>query len=188
MMSSAVKEFLFQKKLISDSLLSENEFQNDTNNNEESDLELFKSSEIIADHFKIDFSWTQAPVGSEIFFTLNDFTKSVTGVTKGIKVAREGKTDIFTITYSSNSAYAAAIVANTIVDKFRETRMEQKKEAIRYSFDFVDKQLDEIQENLKESENELSRFKSSGQIMTIASSSTGTCWFLKQTGSRKAYY
>ncbi len=179
------KRIFISEETVSDSLQSENELQNNTDNNEESDLELFKSSEIITDHFKIDFAWTEAPDGSEIFFTLNDFTKSVTGVTKGINVAREGKTDIFTITYSSNSAYAAAIVANTIVDKFRETRMEQKKEAIRYSFDFVDKQLGEIQENLKESENDLSRFKSSGQIMTIASSSQELVGFLSRLEAEK---
>jgi capsular exopolysaccharide synthesis family protein len=49
--------------------------------------------------------------------------------------------------------------------------LDQKKELIRYSFDFVDKQLNEIQGDLQKSEDQLSSFKASGQIMTIDASS-----------------
>jgi len=121
--------------------------------------------------FQIKFNWKDAPINSRLLISFNDYNKVVIGVNKNVKVAREGKTDIFSITYSSSSATSAAVITNTIVDKYRETRLNQKKELIRYSFNFVDKQLNEIQSDLKKSEDQLSSFKASGQIMTIDASS-----------------
>jgi len=121
--------------------------------------------------FQIKFDWTEAPVKSHLLISFNDYNKTVTGITAGTKVAREGKTDIFSITYSASSATSAAVITNTIVDKYREARLTQKKDLIRYSFNFVDKQLNEIQGDLKKSEDQLSSFKASGQIMTIDASS-----------------
>ncbi len=100
-------------------------------------------------------------------------------------MGREGKTDIFNITYSANSATSATVIANTIVDKYREARLTQKKDLIRYSFDFVDKQLKEISEKLKESEGELASFKASGQIMTIDASSQELVQFLSNLEAEK---
>lgn len=135
--------------------------------------------------FNVDFYWSEAPVGSELSFTLKDFPTSVQVVTNKTKVSREGKTDIFSIVYSSSSALASATIANKIVDEFRSSRMLQKREAIRYSFDGVDKQLNEVQENLKKSENELSSFKASGQIMTIDASSQELIGFLSKLEAEK---
>ncbi len=121
--------------------------------------------------FQIKFNWKDAPINSQLLISFNDYNKVVIGVNKNVKVAREGKTDIFSITYSSSSATSAAVITNTIVDKYREARLNQKKDLIRYSFNFVDKQLNEIQSDLKKSEDQLSSFKASGQIMTIDASS-----------------
>jgi capsular exopolysaccharide synthesis family protein len=140
---------------------------------------------LIAPNFSIDISWSEAPVGSEINFTLTDFVTTVNTTTNKTKVGREGKTDIFNISYSSSSPYAAALIANTIVEKFRESRMMQKKEAIRFSFKSVDEQVAEVQEKLKQSENELSNFKSSGQLMTIDASSQEIIGFLSNLEAEK---
>lgn len=121
--------------------------------------------------FQIKFNWKDAPINSWLLISFNDYNKVVIGVNKNVKVAREGKTDIFSITYSSSSATSAAVITNTIVEKYREARLNQKKDLIRYSFNFVDKQLNEIQSDLKKSEDQLSSFKASGQIMTIDASS-----------------
>ncbi len=45
--------------------------------------------------------------------------------------------------------------------------MEQQKQTVRYSFQFVDEQLTEVQTKLLNAESNLSSFKASGQIMTI---------------------
>lgn len=142
-------------------------------------------SKLLTENFSIEIVWDDAPIGSEIAFSFNDFFTTVNTTIGKTKVSRDGKTDIFSITYSSSSAYGAALVANTIVDKFRASRMLQKKEAIRYSFNFVDEQLSQIQEKLKESENELSSFKASGQIMTIDASSQELVGFLSSLEAEK---
>lgn len=150
-----------------------------------SDTTNSKKPKILAPNFTIEFSWFDAPVGSELHFTLADFITTVNTVIGKTKVSREGKTDIFSISYSSSSPYAAAIMANTIVEKFRESRMIQKKEAIRYSFNSVDQQVTEVQDKLKESENQLSNFKASGQIMTIDASSQELIGFLSNLEAEK---
>lgn len=153
--------------------------------NEFSDSAQFKPAKILASTFTIKISWFEAPIGSELVFTFRDFLTTV-GTTIGkTKVVRDGKTDIFSIAYSSSSAYASALIANTIVEKFRESRMFQKKEAIRYSFESVDKQLNDVQEKLKESESDLSNFKAGGQIMTIDASSQELVGFLSSLEAEK---
>jgi polysaccharide biosynthesis transport protein len=142
-------------------------------------------SKLVTKDFTVEISWDEAPIKSEITFILNDFFASVSTTIGKTKVSRDGKTDIFSIIYSSSSAYASALITNTIVDKYRESRMLQKKEAIRFSFKSVDEQLNEAQEKLKESENELSSFKAGGQIMTIDASSQELVGFLSNLEAEK---
>ena len=143
------------------------------------------NSKIMSKNFSVTINWDEAPVKSEMLISFNDFNKTVENIKAGAKISREGKTDIFSITYSASSASSSAIIANTIVDKFRESRMAQKKEAIKYSYDFVDKQLNEVQEKLKQSETDLSSFKASGQIMSIDASSQELTGFLSNLEAEK---
>jgi len=134
---------------------------------------------------KIEFNWATAPVKSEFIFTINDINQTAIGISRSIKVSRVGKTNIFNLGYSSSSAYAAALITNTVVDKYREARMDQKKQTIRYSYNTVDKQLLEVQEKLQEAEKILSDFKSSGQIMSIDASSQEIVGFLSRLEAEK---
>jgi capsular exopolysaccharide synthesis family protein len=152
---------------------------------EVSDSTALKIAKIQTPTFTINISWFDAPIGSEMIFTFKDFLTTVNTTIGKTKVVRDGKTDIFSISYSSISAYAAALISNTIVEKFRESRMFQKKEAIRFSFESVDKQLEDVQNKLKESESELSSFKASGQIMTIDASSQELVGFLSSLEAEK---
>ncbi len=153
--------------------------------NESPDSTELKIANIPTSTFTINISWFEAPIGSEMIFTFKDFLTTVSTTIGKTKVVRDGKTDIFSIAYSSNSAYASALIANTIVEKFRESRMFQKKEAIRFSFESVDKQLEDVQNKLKESESELSNFKAGGQIMTIDASSQELVGFLSSLEAEK---
>jgi len=142
-------------------------------------------AKIITANFSININWDEAPIKSELLITLNDYDKTIHSLEVNTKVSREGKTDIFYISYSASSATSSALIANTIVDKFRESRIEQKKELIRYSYAFVDKQLNEVQDKLKQSESEISRFKASGQIMSINASSNELMGFLSNLEAEK---
>ena len=142
-------------------------------------------TELTYKEFSIRINWKEAPINSHLIISLDDYNKVVDGVTESTKVNREGKTDIFSIVYSASSATSAAVIANTIVDKYRESRLEQKKQLIRYSFGVVDKQLKEVTENLKQSESALSSFKASGQIMSIDASSRELVGFLSNLEAEK---
>ncbi len=140
---------------------------------------------LVAKNFSILINWDDAPINSQLLISFNDFSKTVDGVIANTKVSREGKTDIFSIVYSSSSATSAAVIANTIVQDFRESRITQKKDAIRYSYAFVDKQLNEVQDKLRQSESQLSSFKASGQIMSIDASSQELVGFLSNLEAEK---
>ncbi len=115
--------------------------------------------------------WPDAQPGSKVYFTLEDYYGVMQGLRGMISVDQTGKTNIFSISVKNISPYASSLIANTITEKFRESRIEQQKQTIKYSFDFIDKQLEEMQEKLKEAEKNLSDFKASSQIVSIDANS-----------------
>lgn len=119
------------------------------------------------DFARFEFSWDDAPIGSTIFFNIKNYRKFLMGFSKGINVSRVGHTDVFALNVRSSSPLASKIIADNIIQHFREVRMEQQKQTVRYSFHFVDEQLTEVQKKLLDAESNLSSFKGSGQIMSI---------------------
>ncbi len=133
----------------------------------------------------IEISWPDAPAGSEFYFDIVNYYKTMENLKKQISVERKGKTNVFEVSVNSSTPYAAAKIANVIIDKFRESRINQKKQTIRYSFKFVDEQLKKMQIKLREAEDKLSKFKSSGQITTIDQSSRELIQFLSKLEAEK---
>ena len=119
------------------------------------------------DFARFEFCWNSAPVGSKIFFNIKNYRKFLLNFSKGINVSRVGHTDVFALSVQSSSPIASKIIADHIIHNFREVRMEQQKQTVRYSFHFVDEQLTEVQKKLLDAESNLSNFKGSGQIMSI---------------------
>ena len=119
------------------------------------------------DFAKFDFNWNDAPIGSEIFFEIKNYNKLLINFSKGISVSRVGHTDVFELDVRSFSPIASKIIADHVIYHFREARMEQQKQTVRYSFHFVDQQLTEVQKKLMDAESNLSQFKGSRQIMDI---------------------
>ena len=119
------------------------------------------------DFARFEFSWNGAPVGSKIIFSIKNYRKFILNFSKGINVSRVGHTDVFALSVQSSSPIASKIIADHIIHNFREVRMEQQKQTVRYSFHFVDEQLTEVQKKLLDAESNLSNFKGSGKIMSI---------------------
>jgi tyrosine-protein kinase Etk/Wzc len=119
------------------------------------------------DFAKFEFSWKVAPVGSKIFFNIRNYRKFIVNFNQTISVSRVGHTDVFELDVRSSSPFACMVIANSTIRHFREVRMEQQKQMVRYSFHFVDDQLSEIQKKLLDAENNLSNFKGSEQILNI---------------------
>lgn len=124
---------------------------------------------VITDFAKFEFSWDGAPIGSKIFFNIRNQLKFIANFSKGINVSRVGHTDVFELDVRSSSPLACNIIANSIIRHFRQVRMEQQKQMVRYSFHFVDEQLAEVQKKLLDAEDNLSNFKGSDQVMDINS-------------------
>ena len=153
---------------------------NDSNSSGANNFIDFNSS--VAD---IRLSWDGVPVGTKFYFDISSYLSTITNLGKKISVERKGKTNIFEVSVNSSSPYSAALLANSVIEKFRESRIEQKKQTIRYSFGFIDEQLQQMQLKLREAEDNLSRFKASGQITTIDASSTEVIKFLSSLETAK---
>ena len=119
------------------------------------------------DFAQFEFNWNNAPLGSKIIFSIKNYRKFILNFSKGINVSRVGHTDVFALSVQSSSPIASKIIADHIIHNFREVRMEQQKQTVRYSFQFVDEQLTEVQKKLVDSESNLSNFKGRGKIMSI---------------------
>ncbi len=144
-----------------------------------------KEFEFTTDLADIRFSWADAPVGSKFYFTLNSYFQSVIQFGKQVAIERKGKTNVFAVSVKATTPYSAMVLANLLIEKFRESRIEQQKQTIRYSFNFVDEQLEKMQGKLREAEDNLSDFKASGQITTIDASSQEVIKFISSLEAEK---
>lgn len=133
----------------------------------------------------IAFNWPNAKKGSKFYFRITNLDKTVQKLGNNVSLARVGETDIFKITVSSKSPFAAQKIANTIVKEFRLARLEQKRQTIRYSYNFIDEQTENISAKLKDAEAELHEFKSANQIVSIDESSKKAIQFLSDLEAEK---
>jgi len=133
----------------------------------------------------IEVLWQNVPLKSRVYFDVQNYYNAMGNLKKKITIDRIGKTNVFEISVQSTSSFVAALMVNTIIDKFRESRIEQQKQTIRYSFKFVDDQLVEMKDKLAEAEDEFSKFKASGQITTIDQSSNELVQFLSKLEAEK---
>ncbi|MGE5499835.1 MAG: GumC family protein, partial [Syntrophothermus sp.] len=74
---------------------------------------------------------------------------------------------------------------NTAAEKFRSARIGQQKQNIKYSYDFVDKQLNDVSEKLKNAEGNLSEFKSAKKLTSIDENSKNLVDFLSNLEAEK---
>ncbi len=170
------------KPILEITSLEGTEFEKDFMISTPSDEGTFKFELPIAN---FEINWSSAPVGSVLYFEIIKYFKAMTKLKKQLSVNKKGKTNVFEISVKSSSAYVAALIVNTVIDKFRESRIDQQKQTIRYSFKFVDEQLKEMKEKLKVAEENLSRFKASGHINTINESSRNLVQFLTKLETEK---
>jgi tyrosine-protein kinase Etk/Wzc len=134
---------------------------------------------------KITMFWGNAEPGSRVYFNVASLSKTIKSLNKKISIEQRAKTDVFEVTVKASTAYAARTIANTLTEKFRQARIDQQKQTIRYSFDFVDKNLEDIKTNLEEAEKNLTQYKSATQIMNIDGSSEDLIRFISNLEAEK---
>ncbi len=131
-----------------------------------------KSAAINTQLTELIIDWVNAPEGSKLFFTVLNNNVALRQLESSISLEQEEETNLFRIIVEASSPKSAQILANTIAEKFKETRIDQQKRAIRYSFKFVDDQLDEVTDNLKRSEEDLLVYKSKNRMLSMNENSS----------------
>jgi len=139
----------------------------------------------VANSLEFNFSWNDAPIGSKIYFDIDNFYTAINKLSGQISVSKVGKTNVFQMSVRSASPFAAVLIAGSLIDRFREVRIEQQKQTIKYSFKFVDEQLEEVKIHLLEAENNLSDYKASGQIISVDESSRELISYLSTLEAEK---
>lgn len=129
--------------------------------------------------------WEEPASGSDLKITFKNLEKVLEKLYHSISTKRIGKTNLFQIKVESGSAAGAQIIARTLIEKFREVRLEQKQQTIRYSFNFVDEQLKDTELRLQFAEDTLSKFKSRYQITSIDKNSEEIINFLSKLEGEK---
>jgi tyrosine-protein kinase Etk/Wzc len=135
--------------------------------------------------YELFVDWKDSAPGSKVFFDVKSYHGTLKGLSSSVSVSQKEKTDVFKVGVETTSPKAAMVIANTLTDKFRESRIEQQKQTIRYSFDFVDENLTKIQKKLEEAETNLTDYKSTQQIMDISGSSQDLVRFLSDLEAEK---
>jgi tyrosine-protein kinase Etk/Wzc len=133
----------------------------------------------------ITFYWPEAEPGSRIYFEVASMNDTRRSLNKKVEIEQRAKTDVFEIRVLSSTPYASRVIANTLTEKFRQDRINQQKQTIRYSFDFVDQNLEDIKSKLEEAERNLTAYKSSTQIMNIEGSSEDLIGFISNLEAEK---
>lgn len=135
--------------------------------------------------FQFTVNCSQMQPGIHIIFQILNSAHVVKQLEESISVEAIRKTSLFRMSYKATSPYMAQLVANTIADKFRQVRLELKQQTIRYSFNFVDQQLEEVSQKLKAAELELRNFKSEHQFLEISDASHEILTFMTNLEAEK---
>jgi len=129
--------------------------------------------------------WPYAKTGSELYISFKNLNSSAGSLLGSVTTEQIENTDIFQINVSSTSPYLSSLIVNTIAEVYKQTRIEQQKESIRYSFNFIDQQLQDVSKKLKTAEENLSNFKTSNQIVTIGEKSGSLIEYLSTLEAEK---
>ncbi|MFK7849098.1 MAG: GumC family protein [Rhodothermales bacterium] len=129
--------------------------------------------------------WPNPKPGSTLLFHIKNLEETLIDNRQSIGISTPPNTTLLVVSVQNSSPYMTQRIANTIATKFRETRIEHKRETIRYSSNFVDDQLEEIKVNLKTSEEALSAFRGDNQLTDIDASTRDALDFLSTLEAEK---
>lgn len=131
------------------------------------------------------FSWPNSAAGDKIYLNIKNIEDAISKLENRIRISAIGETNIAKLTVESESPQLAQVLANTIIEKYRDYRLENKRQNVLSSFNFVNNQLEGIKEKLENAENELSKFKSDNQIVIMNESSKDIIEFLSNLEGEK---
>ena len=141
--------------------------------------------EIKIPDLEIELSWPGSVAGDKLYFKINTIEATINKIKKTIRIGPIGETNLAKLTVESESPQMAQYLANTIIEKYRIVRLENKRQNVMSSYQFVNNQLEDIKLKLEHAENELSKFKSENQIAIMDETSRDIIQFLSNLENEK---
>jgi capsular exopolysaccharide synthesis family protein len=142
-------------------------------------------AEISSNDFHLKIDWHKSLPGTKVYFTVLGAITSTDNLNKKIKVGQVDKTNIIQIHVQDKSPEMAQLIANTLVQKFRETRTENARQNIQETYKFVDKQLNDMAKQLKDAEDKVSAYKQKSGITDLDRGSADLVSFLSNLQAQK---
>lgn len=136
-------------------------------------------------NFKLTFYWPNFQSGEKLFFTLYDLGNAFSRLDNNISVAQQGATNLIAISVKDRYPEIAQLIANTIVNKFMETRTAQQRQNIQWSYAFIDSQLKDVKKKLRTAEDNLSNYQAASGITKIDANADNLISFLSNLESEK---
>jgi len=134
---------------------------------------------------KLKLDWASSKAGDRIYFTIDRLESVVKELQKRITVSRIGKTNLAKLTVQSNHPQSAKLLVDTIIEKYKEVRFEQKRQTVQSSYEFVDSQLQDVKLKLEKADFELSQFKSENKISIINENAKQSIEYLSNLEAEK---
>ncbi len=141
--------------------------------------------DISTNNFKITFYWPNFLSGEKLFFTLYDKGDAFKTLDKNVTVEQQGTTNLIGISVKDRYPEIAQLIANTIVNKFLDTRTEQQRQNIQWSYAFIDSQLKDVKKKLQAAEDNLSNYQAASGITKIDANADNLITFLSNLESEK---
>jgi capsular exopolysaccharide synthesis family protein len=120
---------------------------------------------------QIRFSWANGAIEDKIYLRIKNIEETINKLKNSIRISAIGETNIAKLTVESEIPLMAKVLANTIMAQYRNYRLENKRQNVLSSYEFVNDQLEGIKEKLESAENDLSNFKRDNQIAIMDESS-----------------
>lgn len=113
-----------------------------------------------------DKNIAEAQENNQLFFIINDESTIIKNIITNLSIQKLSESaGTILITYVDNNANKSAKITNTIAEKFLEFDGNKKKESAQNVLAYIDQQMDQLLQNLSNTEEELHKFRMTNNIL-----------------------
>lgn len=105
--------------------------------------------------------------------TNEDYKRTILSLRNAISIERQGLSNILAISATAASPEKAQQLANLVAEKYRETNIASRNSRVFEAKDFVEKQLNQVEENLQDAEEDLRSFREGASLAHLSEKEMG---------------
>jgi uncharacterized protein involved in exopolysaccharide biosynthesis/Mrp family chromosome partitioning ATPase len=105
--------------------------------------------------------------------TNEDYKRTIFSLRNAISIERQGLSNILAISATAASPEKAQQLANLVAEKYRETNIASRNSRVFEAKDFVEKQLNQVEENLQDAEEDLRSFREGASLAHLSEKEMG---------------